>query len=208
MIRYHSGTSTPSHLHHTHNPQLIRCPGIRSHHFGPGVKVIGGEVRYVYEERTSGKAKLDTTQGQDPAQMIAHMMSVPDTLQRPQPGTLCASLSRTHTQQHDQQQQAQQQEAQTASISGFGISTSSTSGSGLTKKIVFWDGKSHSTMDHTLAIGQTGKQGQGAPHLEQRDLAPGPFLGVRETPGSMPTRIIGSKHRCASGHEILPVAEC
>ncbi|GFR49348.1 hypothetical protein Agub_g11368 [Astrephomene gubernaculifera] len=62
-----------------------------------------------------------------------------------------------------------------------------------TKKVVYWTGRDHHIVD---APDVPDNQFHWVPpHLKQDDVAPGPQLAVRETPGASRVKLIGSKYR-------------
>ncbi|KXZ56103.1 hypothetical protein GPECTOR_2g985 [Gonium pectorale] len=62
-----------------------------------------------------------------------------------------------------------------------------------TKKVVYWTGRDHRIVD---APDVPDSQFHWVPpHLKQDDVAPGPQLAVRETPGASRIKLIGSKYR-------------
>ncbi|EFJ45964.1 hypothetical protein VOLCADRAFT_105757 [Volvox carteri f. nagariensis] len=85
---------------------------------------------------------------------------------------------------------------------GDGPSTSGAASAGLrstggslyrTKKVVYWTGRDHHIVD---APDVPDSQFEWhPPHLKQGDVAPGPQLAVRETPGASRIKLIGSKYR-------------
>ncbi|GLI68182.1 hypothetical protein VaNZ11_012526 [Volvox africanus] len=75
----------------------------------------------------------------------------------------------------------------------FGLRSAAGSSLYRTKKVVYWTGRDHHIVD---APDVPDSQFEWhPPHLKQGDVAPGPQLAVRETPGASRIKLIGSKYR-------------
>jgi hypothetical protein len=70
--------------------------------------------------------------------------------------------------------------------------------SATSKKVVIWDGRHHHILAKDL-LGEETAHAQGKvwtpPHLEQKHVEPGHFIGVREKTGFDGVALIGSKPR-------------
>lgn len=52
-----SSVGGPSHIHSMH-AHTCRVPGVKSHHFGPGMKLTGGQLIYCQEDRIEGRVRV------------------------------------------------------------------------------------------------------------------------------------------------------
>lgn len=149
-----------------HRPATVRVPA------GPGVKIVGGELRSMYDERPASKVTLGHTA--DFSEIKRQYMQSANAPHAPAPGG--GGVQGTGE---------PLPRASTTLGSGAGSTTSRT------RKIIYFDGKSHHVVDATDGPGQRWVP----PHLKGDDVAPGVQLGVRETPGSVRVKLIGSKFR-------------
>eukprot|EP00798_Chlamydomonas_sp_ICE-L_P023435 gene23435-30720_t len=189
-------TSTVSMHQPTNFDATGRCPGVKSHHFGPGMKVVGGELKYAYEERPAVRAPVD-----DMNKLSKQYHSLPDTLRAPKLYSTHASLDT----RRPMTTWGTGVDTNPTSTSGRPATTMNTTTTGTgkataNKKLVYWDGTKHIIAKN---IGNS-KEFQ-SPHLTSKDVEPGTFFGVRETPGSDPTKIVGSMHRRMPDEEGLPL---
>lgn len=155
-----------------------RMHGVKSHHMGPGMKVIGGQLQSAFEERPKVTVQVD-----DMNTLSRTYQTLPDTLRAP-------NLYSTGT-----LSQLQTREGQSTVAGSTG-----SSGSSGTRKMVYWDGRGIIVADRT-----GGKDAMETPHMTAKDVEPGTFFGVRETPGSDPTKIVGSNHRRMPDEEGQPL---
>uniref|UniRef100_A0A7R9W1P1 Uncharacterized protein n=1 Tax=Chlamydomonas euryale TaxID=1486919 RepID=A0A7R9W1P1_9CHLO len=166
-----------------------RVPGVRSHHFGPGLKVTGGRLGYVQEDRTEGRVRVPRSL--DPEEIL--------------------SLYRT------QQADAAKDKVAAAAAAASGLGMTGGSGGGDVPggsaaarsrgmqssdhqhtgvfKMVYTDARESHVIDRPVDADVGVKGSWSPPHLDQSDLKPGPLLGVREVPGSDGTKLVASKHR-------------
>lgn len=124
---------------------------------GPGVKNMGSQIGYAYDERPA--------------------------LNKPGAGAPLAPSARPAT-------------ASPAALSRSTPQHASPSddaeGLGETRKVLYFDGKSHHIVD--APADKRGFKWK-PPHLNYFDLVEGSQLGVRETPGAIKVKLVGSKHR-------------
>ena len=156
---------------------LRRCVGVRSHHFGPGMKVVGGQLTYAYEERSGGKVKVGKSL--DPSEILKEYLRPkrPTTAPDSDPASGSKGATGRPSTSYEPRNKAN---------------------SPAVAKVVYWDGMRHHVLEKPQVAGSSdGKQVEAwqPPHLEHRDVEPGPLLGVRETGGAPGTALIGSKHR-------------
>ncbi|GIL79570.1 hypothetical protein Vretimale_12280 [Volvox reticuliferus] len=80
-------------------------------------------------------------------------------------------------------------------LTSTSVGLRSAAGSSLyrTKKVVYWTGRDHHIVDAPDV--PDSQFDWHPPHLKQGDVAPGPQLAVRETPGASRIKLIGSKYR-------------
>lgn len=163
-------------------PTITRVPA------GPGVKLVAGELRSAYEDRPVGKLVMGHTA--DFAEIKkAYMQS-----------SASAAAAPPHAASAPMAAAPPQQPAIATHIVDWGRSSvvrpssagsASTTTTTRTKRVIYWDGKSHHVVEAPDAPGFRWV----APHLKGGDVNPGPQLGVRETPGTARVKLIGSKFR-------------
>ncbi|GAX84284.1 hypothetical protein CEUSTIGMA_g11706.t1 [Chlamydomonas eustigma] len=153
-----------------------RCPGVKTHHFGPGQKVIGGQLTFTHEDMKARRVRLERSL--DPAEILKQTI--------PRPSTVTLAAETQHVTIPGRPHTTQEQGASTAAKSTTG------------KKVVIWDGRHHHILDKDVA-GEEAAQSHGKawtpPHLEHKHVEPGHFIGVREKTGFEGVALIGSKPR-------------
>ncbi|KAG1660080.1 hypothetical protein FOA52_006426 [Chlamydomonas sp. UWO 241] len=172
-------TSTVT-MHVASNPEGGRVGGVRSHHFGPGVKLTGGQLSCNQEDRHEGRVRVPRSM--DPKEILATYRA-----EQAEAAAFSTTTSLGLT-----ASAVKSTAGSSAPATQRGPYTASNSQHTGINKTVWFDGLKHIVMD--TPAGGVPADWQ-PPRLKHNDLAPGPLLGVREVGGAPGTKLIASKHR-------------